>query len=107
MARETQVVVIEAEALIDLAETELAGEDFATAAEHLLEAIALLQEVNWALEAFSRHRLGEVLVRQERPDDARREWLTALELYERHGWRQAEELRVLLDTLDQEHIINR
>ncbi len=99
MASKTGVDSVQAEALIDLAETELATEDFATAAEHLLASIALVKEVNWTLEALGRHRLGEVLVRLARPDDARREWLTALQLYERHGWRQAEKLREQLEAL--------
>jgi tetratricopeptide (TPR) repeat protein len=100
MASKTGIVSVEAEALIDLAETELAAADFATATEHLLGSIALVMDVNWTLEALGRHRLGEALIRLARPDDARHEWLTALELYERHGWRQADELREQLKILE-------
>lgn len=84
-----------ADALEGLGRTELAQGVLAPAEDHLLTALDLTRGT-WQSEARVREHLGRVLRAQSRPDEARTQWVAALELLVRHGAPQADELRALL-----------
>jgi tetratricopeptide (TPR) repeat protein len=89
--------IAKAETLEQFGITELAAGDTEQAQMHLRAALDIVvRHDNWFVEARSRRSLGEALAKLGRPDDARREWERALELYTRHGFAQADEVRDLL-----------
>ncbi|MFI5729550.1 ATP-binding protein [Kribbella sp. NPDC051587] len=77
------------------AETALSGYDAARVA--LTEALDLLQGSNDEMEAKIRHALGTALSALGETEPARAQWRHALDLYERYGLPQADEVRGLLD----------
>ncbi|WP_020392537.1 ATP-binding protein [Kribbella catacumbae] len=89
--------VVRAETLEQLGITELAAGNAKEAERQVRAALDIaVRDGNWYLEARRRWNLGQVLVELGQVDEARAEWARALELYERHGFAQADDVRALL-----------
>ncbi|WP_165956570.1 XRE family transcriptional regulator [Kribbella antibiotica] len=80
---------------LGVAETALTAYDAARVA--LTEALDVIQGSNDDLEAQIRHALGTALSELGEDQPAREQWMSALELYQRCGLPQADEVRGLLD----------